>query len=386
MARHRPSLTDDLYNTIPALFAFQGPEEWFSTIAAAIRPVAGCDSVTWAKLGFNTRVPLALARIFLPGFDDQPYRSRFRTWYHLHPITPKELQRHPKRKVVFTDEVETPLQTTRLYDEVLKHMGINHQARLVLYLSNHTLIGLGVNRETRPFTEDDREPLTELTDWLARSYRLAEAESRLHAEGDFSGDRWVGQAEVDPKSVRAIHGLGGVIIERCYQNDPASSRRLMASIVAWAVEQRRRLSAPARKKLPNLELVRQVPEGRLVIYLKLTPHSDKTVLLIEFDPDPEVEPVIDEICERSPAFFGKTLSPRRAQTLYWLSRGKTNPMIAECMKVKVATVDKHLAYLYTLYKKENLVWDTKIGEEQGSKNHLLRSTLVSIGQQLTAHL
>jgi DNA-binding CsgD family transcriptional regulator len=38
----------------------------------------------------------------------------------------------------------------------------------------------------------------------------------------------------------------------------------------------------------------------------------------------------------------RSLTPRQRETLYWLSRGKSNDQIADLMRIKVSTVRKHL--------------------------------------------
>jgi hypothetical protein len=342
MSDLHPQRKLDLRAAVRTLYAFSRPEDWFQAAAEALRHVVQLDSVTWARMALNTALPLADARIDLPDFDAQPFLPRFTETYSQHPITRQRILDNPSKSVLFTSDFPPGLYGTDLHADVLRPMGINIQGRIPLRLSTDTLVGLGVNRITVPFDETDREALSKFQKWLISSDRLAEAEGRLNADRA----RWAGQIEIDDAGLATFIGPAEKILAHFFPGE-RPSHRLPGDLGDWAAEQFRRISDPFGAEPPaEFFPPRENTSGSLFIRWKLKPHSDHSLLLLEYRSVPSDTTLVEHLKERSSSELGRPFSERQAQAFLWLLRGESNKGIAERLGITLRMVRKHVEDVY----------------------------------------
>jgi len=87
---------------------------------------------------------------------------------------------------------------------------------------------------------------------------------------------------------------------------------------------------------PCAPLIIAGPSARLIVRLILRPQSQDLMLLLT------EEATID----RPQALERLGLTPREAEVLIWIVRGKTNPETAVILSIRRRTVDKHLEHIF----------------------------------------
>jgi DNA-binding CsgD family transcriptional regulator len=213
-----------------------------------------------------------------------------------------------------------------LYEAIFAPYGFKDQIAVHLSAPTHRVAGIAINRERRGFSERDRELLALLGPHLSRAYAhvLERQRSRALQALLERGLEQTGTAAIvldpDGRLERVDERAEAMLRSFC---DPPAPGRLPLAISEWQTGE-----------APRPELVIDGGEGRRLI-----------ARLVELDVDPGWQAILlDEwLPGPSPAELRPLgLTPREAEVLAWVARGRSDGEIGALLAISPRTVDKHL--------------------------------------------
>lgn len=289
----------------------------------------------------------------------------FQKYMHEHPFLnlfyPQEMEVHPfashikksakhhipihspeGRAVKFSD-VLTTKQFRRLgfYNEFCRLLDIEYQMLLPVIRRPSIASGITFNRDRRDFTERERLILNLLAPHILQAFQNAEAvlDDRMKAE------------KVDCGLI--VLGLDGRIIFRTdkarsllmkyFKPRSHDSNQLPEELSQWARGQKSLLAMENDVPLPSGPYVAENEEGLLTIRFMDNNRGEGDMLLFEEK-------------QKTPAAMrlqSLGLTPREAEALYWISRGKTYSEAAAILNISPRTIHKHLEKIYDKLGVEN---------------------------------
>ncbi|MDP3090774.1 MAG: helix-turn-helix transcriptional regulator [Nitrospira sp.] len=235
---------------------------------------------------------------------------------------------------------------TDLYNEYYRPKGIPYGIAFGISLAQDGLIGIGLHRSGRDYSERDRRVLSELHPHIVQAFENAQAVTRMqHGTTAIHGVLDALDSAVvclSPNStIRwATPRAERILLE--YQLVGHRTRdRLPRRITDWLQAQESELSCPSG--LPNAlsPLVVSGPGGTVTI--RLMRQGQTRLLMLE-----EARPLVSQT-----ALGHLGLSPRETVILGWVAQGKTNPEIGIILGISPRTVQKHLEHIYSHLGIEN---------------------------------
>jgi DNA-binding CsgD family transcriptional regulator len=221
---------------------------------------------------------------------------------------------------------------TRLYSEFYRPLACEYQMAFASPLADGQM-ALAFNSAGRDYSDEDRQLLE-----LLRPHLL-----QAHAN-----------AQLVTKMSTALRGLGGAMVAVSRSGDiefaTGEALRLLQKYFALpngAAVLPRRISdwllKPVGSSLAAAPLVIYKGDGRLKVTLASREGGGACNLLLEEkDDSAEIRRLI-----------ALGLTPREAEVLLWVARGKTSGEIATILGSKPATVSKHLDHIYQKLGVEN---------------------------------
>ncbi len=203
--------------------------------------------------------------------------------------------------------------------------------------SKADLIGFGLQRSQRNFTDRDRLVLNLLRPHLAQAYANAQHYQKI--EQDFA------------QLQQLLNCLSLVILDTdlqvqsiaphvttwlaTYFHPSTASRQLPDHLQSWIKHQIANRTDESALPQPLPPLCVQLAERQLTIRLVIEPGNDRYLLLLE-----------EQSLSPSHSLAALGLSQRETELLDWLIQGKDTVAIAESMDITKGTVRKHLENLY----------------------------------------
>jgi DNA-binding CsgD family transcriptional regulator len=193
------------------------------------------------------------------------------------------------------------------------------------------------------FSETDRLKLDLLDPHIRRAYAQAERITRLREENANLAEALAATRQ----GVIMLSAAGAILLcteparqclARYFKSPRNNVRRLPKTLRLWL----RREKLPAAKNggyspRPSDPLVTERGEGRLAIHLLSGQTAGQRVLILE---ERRVAHSASLLQER----LG--LTPREAEVLFWVAHGKTNSETGLILRIKTATVEKHLERIH----------------------------------------
>jgi DNA-binding CsgD family transcriptional regulator len=260
-------------------------------------------------------------------------------YFHQHPVL-DFYQKHPNAGVRQISDFIAPerFRETGLYRECYRRLSISDQLVMRLPGEPGREVGLTLNRSRAGFSERERRCLDLLRPHFQQAYRRRRDARRLHSrltalnhaleampEGVMVVDANAAVVHVNRRGSLSLHRHFGV----------RAGDRLPGEIERWL----RKLMLPLAVSSP--------PEHRLVLTrrgsrLEVTavgpqPGGDWILRIVERSMDAAVR-----------ALEPLGLTPRQAEVLSWVARGRTNAEIAELLFLSPRTVQKHLEHVFGL--------------------------------------
>ena len=227
-------------------------------------------------------------------------------------------------------------------DEFVRQLGGKFQMGIFFPAGPTVVTAILLTRSERDFTERERALLNMIYPHLVQAFRNTASLTRLHRDVDALFEKLEGPTS----SVIVLSGSGCVkrwteqartwIAQYCRTPFPAAEDRLPECFAEWY---RRQLALVAQETLspsPRDPLIVEKNSRQLLVQLIPDHFRDEHLLLLS------------EKCAESSwsslAEYG--LTPRELEVLAWVTKGKTNPEIAQILSLSARTVQKHLEHVY----------------------------------------
>lgn len=262
-------------------------------------------------------------------------------------------QRDGQARMVSDFLSQSRYQRLGLYNELFRDLQVEDILTAAVYHGSATtpatIVGLGLYRERRTFSERDRLLLNLLRPHLAQTYARVGAHTRLQAE--LARANQVLEALEQGVIVLARDGsvrhmtLRARRLLAVYWGATADgTERLPTTLQDWANRQRGLglLLERDEPPVPAEPFVRERDGTRLVARL-LRPDREDHLLVLE-----------EQRTSLSPSVFRPLgLTARESEVLLWVTHGKTDAEIAGILGVSANTVGKHLERIYQKLGVEN---------------------------------
>jgi DNA-binding CsgD family transcriptional regulator len=227
-------------------------------------------------------------------------------------------------------------------DEFVGQLGGKYQMGIFFPAGPTIVTTVVLTRSKRDFSERERALLSLIYPHLVQAFRNTASLTRLHRDVDDLFEKLEGPTS----SVIVLSASGCVkrwteqarrwIAQYCTTPFPVGQDRLPDCFAEWY---RRQLASVAEKTLspsPRDPLVVEKNNRQLLVQLIPDHFRDEHLLLLS------------EKCSASSwsslAEYG--LTPRELEVLAWVTKGKTNPEIAQILALSARTVQKHLEHVY----------------------------------------
>ena len=232
---------------------------------------------------------------------------------------------------------------THIYREFFTHFGLNRQMVVNLPSTNGTLTGIALNRESKDFSEHDRELLTLLSPHLRQAYINTAGHQLASIEANAARDalELVSQGVVSIGSdgyIVLINALASRAFEDFFPDYRTEDPSLPRELRDWLNETENINSTHSTKFIDR-------SPGRLKLTLSPSDQGDTRTLIIER--------YIRGSHPNTLSALG--LSIREAEVLYWVAQGKQNAEIAIVLGISARTVEKHLQSIYRALKVDNRI-------------------------------
>jgi DNA-binding CsgD family transcriptional regulator len=230
---------------------------------------------------------------------------------------------------------------SRFYNEWYRQIGVRHalNTSVEASLSVGVVVGVGLHRRARDFSERDLAVLNLLRPHLVQAYQNSLVVSGLASLVDHRHDGAVvlgrdGRILVATARARAT-------LNTYFARDGHHGARLPEPLDRWVEAQLREFGSKDRLPAPRRPFVVDRPGTRLVVHL------------LESSAGPVLS--LAEECHTIPreSVLEWQLTDREAEVLAWLIEGKTNAEIASILTVRTRTVDKHCERVYQKLGVEN---------------------------------
>jgi DNA-binding CsgD family transcriptional regulator len=233
---------------------------------------------------------------------------------------------------------------TGLYQEFFRRLGTRDQIAVTLKVSRRTMVGIALNRR-RDYTERERLLLTLVRPHLVQAYQNALAVTRLKEEAQNARHslELFSSAAVSLRQDGSAFSIPSFALQllRKYFDPWRWQGSLPGAVREWMKGQRVILGR--LQAVPPLVVNKD--GKRLVIRLLL--QNDRTVLLLNEQAVPSRPPMCADLLAAT------GLSPREAEILAWVARGRTNDEIAQILRLSVRTVQKHIEHIFQKLGVEN---------------------------------
>ncbi len=229
-----------------------------------------------------------------------------------------------------------------LYQDYYRLVGTEYQISITLPDPRSLVMAFALSRGHRDFSERDRTVLDLVRPHLVQVRRTAEAVAGLQRELDLLqravDERGLGVVALDRDGrVLLMTGLARHGLEERFGRRACANQRLPTEVAQWVASQCSSLAVRDDVRPPLRPCVLDAPHGRLTIHLTLGEGESGLVFLyLEREPLSPTGEVVTI----------PWLTPREAEVLGWVARGKTNSAIGIILGISEKTVDKHLQHVF----------------------------------------
>ena len=325
--RNLRALTD----SIQALYQSCELESFPEHVFAAVTPLVPCDYFSYNEFGPDGALRLVHCEPGLPAAATEFLVAIGPEFSKEHPTVSYVARTGSPEPFKITDfTAQRQWRQTRLYNEFYHPLRCEYQMAFASPLADGQ-VALAFNSAARDYSEEDRQMLGLLRPHLMQARANAQMFTRLTATLQTASGAFISAAadgSIEYATVEAMRCL-----ERyCGVREPAV---LPLRLQHWLLK-------PARGRAAQ-PLVIEAEEAHLQITLA-SRERDGTCNL-----------VLDEQRHSGSAerLMALGLTPREAEVLIWVARGKTTAEIAMILDSKTGTVSKHLEHIYLKLGVEN---------------------------------
>ena len=261
---------------------------------------------------------------------------------HAHPVLSHVLRTGDTTACRISDlDSHASFRGSLFYNEWYRRIGVEHALNTSVAASapQGVVVGVGLHRRRKDFSERDRAVLNLLRPHLVQAYNNALVVCGLtalieHRQGNVIVLGRDGRVLVASSQAREV-------LARYFPDGAVRGRGLPEELDRWVVSQLSQYGAAG--KLPGQDTRWQVdrPDSRLVVEL------------LQSGPGPVLHLMEERHSIPRDAIEAWRLTEREAEVLEWVAEGKTNNEIAGILTMRVRTVDKHCERVYQKLGVEN---------------------------------
>jgi DNA-binding CsgD family transcriptional regulator len=291
----------------------------------------------------NPRLKRAIGVVDDPLFPMEKFVGALEAYMHEHPVIRycQETKDGSAHKI--SDFISrAQLHGTGLYNELYRPTGVEYQIAITILTREDEFVSLVVNRNSGDFDEDDRAVLNFLRPHIAQAYLSAIATTRLKEQLRRANAALekveqgiltlTSKLKVDYASPRAAEILSA------FYGPREKGAPLPSSLHQWVRESLWRLDCPDEPQRPPEPLRVFGERGWMMARLLGRAIDGKTTVVLE-------EQASAGTASNKLRPLG--LTAREAETLYWVTQGKTNAQIGIICGLSARTVQKHLEHVFS---------------------------------------
>lgn len=287
-----------------------------------------------------------------------------------HPLIARLKQKRESRVYLLSDAVErSRFRRLGLYQEIYRRLGVEFQMALPLPAYDSCTVAFVLNRGRQDFSDRDRSMFTLVQPHLLNAYRT----SIRMAQGRSQQIRFQKALESEGRQVILLDPYGSIRsttagafewISFYFRTSAGESKGLPSELLRWIQAQQLQPGLNGSRK----PLILGRSGNRLVIRFMEGKEGPILILKEEIEnkrslPAKALETVLN-------------LTPREAEVLNWVAKGKTNKDIGVIMNISARTVQKHLEHIYSALGVETRTAAAALvqqAEGKGGKEHPLDS-------------
>ena len=328
-----------LFKATTSLYTNQQTETLAPRIFAAVREVASAEIY-----GLNTFHPQGF---WLEQTWQEPVSTAtpkelegFYQYAHTHPLYDAFVKTglpEPRKTSDFVSMNE--FQRFAVYNEFYRKFGVDQQMVCGLSISPELTLMLSLNRRRKDFTESHRRQIAALRPHLIDAAQNAEAISRLRSQSTQMevalDESDCGAILIDAAArVRLVTTRARVWLAKYFPAPHGSATQLPEELMNWLGLQLADCANGLALNPGRSLRVLRAGDCLRIRFLKDFGEGHTVLLMSE-----EVETSARELEARG-------LTPREAEVVYWVVKGKTNAAIAILCDISERTVHKHLEDVY----------------------------------------
>jgi DNA-binding CsgD family transcriptional regulator len=252
------------------------------------------------------------------------------------PLIVEQVHRRSDSVLKLTDFRDEPgFRNGPYFNEILRPLEIDRQMGVMLKVAPDLRLGCAINRKGPDFTERERGIVTMLAPHLAGAVSVAmEREQRQALTRRLSGVlEAVASSTIvlsDKGDVLEMPEASRLLLEKYYEDDNRNGAQLPPPLADWLMQRR----GGSGHVAPELFLNREATTLRIAASHETA--SGEVILLLR-----EKQKLSAHMME------ALGLTPRQAEVLYWMSRGKSDDVIAELLGTSRRTIEKHAEHIFT---------------------------------------
>lgn len=322
-----------LSESIQTLYQNCELEEFPRQVFAAITPLLACDYFAYNEFDRNGALTSVHCEPGLPAFATDFLVALGPEFSKEHPALSHIARTGSSEPLRITDfTTQRQWRQTRLYREFYEPLDCEYQIAFASPVADGQ-VALAFNSRARDYSDEDRQVLELLRPHLLQAHANAQMFTRLTSALKGTGGAYL--AAGPDGSIRYGTGEALRCLERYFgASDDAAV--LPARLRHWLLK-------PAGSRLSAGPLVIERNERRLRITVASREQDGTCNLLLEEQRDSDT----------AKQLIALGLTPREAEVLIWVARGKTSMEIAVILNSKTATVSKHLDHIYHKLGVEN---------------------------------
>jgi len=329
---------------VAELYAITDLDAFRGSVVRAIAKVVPADIITYTEFGLRGQ---ATQRVVHPeGVVAEDLHETFERFKPEHPLI-VHFSENPQARVAKMSDFLTQREfhRLRLYNEFFRKIGVEYQMVVGLPAPLPRVGGVALSRSGSDFSERDRMLLSVLQPHIIQAHRKvallhrALREAMLVMTGLEESRRGIVILRPDG-GVRLATRLAREWLATYFGHSAVRARRLPEPLQSWAKLQETPVSSGGVDAVRK-PLVVEAAETRLIV--RFIPARDGGLLLLEQQPT-----VI-----QAASLEALGLTPREAEVLVWVTRGKTDAAIGEILSLSPRTVAKHLEHIYERLGVEN---------------------------------
>ena len=228
----------------------------------------------------------------------------------------------------------TQFHRTGIYNEFYKKVGVERQVAFAMDVAPQLLVTCALSRTRKDFSERDRALLVHLSPHLIAAFRNTRALDRIKSELAMLRERTKSGLIVVARTgdVRYFNPRAASLLRTYFGH---SSESFLPEPLRRYLDSQARIAGRLEYFEPPSPMELQSQTGTLQVLVSFGSNTDDLTVILEEHHEKTVED-----------FHVSNLTGREAEILFWISKGKTDAVIAKICAISKRTVQKHIENVF----------------------------------------